>query len=166
MSNSWAPGERSRIAVLGTLVIGALLYPLRQHLRPAGTPKVDGFPLSYYPMFSKRRRQTAKVVYAVGVAADGTRHRLPYQLLGSGGFNQVRHQLNRTVRQDRVDEYAARVAARLAGQPGNAELVAVEIRRGQFDLDSCLLNRRVEGKETVLAHAPLAPAARSDQGIG
>jgi hypothetical protein len=147
----WARGERARVAALGILVLGAMLCPLRQHLRPPGE-RVDGFPLSYYPMFSKARGRTAGVVYVAAIDADGIRHHLPHEVLGSGGFNQVRHQLNRLVRQDRARDYAARLAVRLAERPG-PELVRVEVIRGRFDLDAGPVARRIQGREPVRASA-------------
>lgn len=148
---AWARGERARVAALGTVVLGAMLYPLRQHLRPPAE-RVDGFPLSYYPMFSKARKRTAGIVYVVAIDAAGNRHHLPHEVLGSGGFNQVRHQLNRLVSQDRARDYAAELAARLAERPG-PELVRVDVILGRFDAEACLLARRTEGRETVLASA-------------
>jgi hypothetical protein len=136
-------------------VIGATLWPIRQNFRPV-KQRVDGFPLSYYPMFSKRRQATAKVVYGVGVRADGSRCFLPRPLLGDGGHNQVRHQLQRAaVRENRPEDCLAVALARLAGRGEFADLVRVEIVRGEFDLDVCMLSRNIRGAETVLASAEL-----------
>jgi len=151
----WAPHERGRATLFALLLMGAMLWPLRQHLRPADR-RVDGFPLSYYPMFSKRRRQHAHVVYAVGILADDSRRRLRHSVLGSGGLNQVRHQLYRVaITEDHAQQYADALAPRLAAHPSCADLVRVEIVRGEFDLDTCLLDHRVEGTETVLATADI-----------
>ena len=151
----WKRGERMRIFTLGAAVLGAMVCPLRQHLRPVAE-RVDGFPLSYFPMFSKERKQRARITYVVAIDSAGNRHYLPHQTLGGGGFNQVRHQLNRVVTQGRAQGYAVALAHRLTGRPG-LELVRVEIIRGRFDLDACMLNRRTEGEETVLASAQVPP---------
>lgn len=151
----WAPGERARLALLTAASISAVLYPLRQYLRQPAD-RVDGFPLSYYPMFAKRRRTSAKVVYAACVHADGTCHPLPHQVLGSGGFNQVRHQLNRLVKQGRAQAFANELATRLNGRTSCRNAVAVHIVRGKFDLDACMENREVRGSETILARADLS----------
>jgi len=153
VGQAWARGERTRVAALGIVVLGAMLYPLRQHLRPPGE-RVDGFPLSYYPMFSKARTRTAGIVYVAAIDADGNRHYLPHEVLGSGGFNQVRHQLNRLVRQDRARDHAADLADRLAGWPG-PELVRVDVVLGRFDTDAGLLARRAERRRTLLASADI-----------
>jgi hypothetical protein len=147
-SYSWRPGERRRNAVLAVVTAALMLSPLRQYRRAAGD-RVDSFPLSHYPMFSKRRGRHTKVNYAVGVRADGSTFPLPLALLGSGGFNQVRHQLNRIVRQGRADAYAHTLAARLAEDSNHRDLVRVDIVRGRFDLDACMLTRRIEGTGQV-----------------
>jgi hypothetical protein len=74
-------------------------------------------------------------------------------VLGIGGLNQVRRQLNRVVKRGEVAEFAQRLAERVAADPASAEVVRVEIVRGEFDLDVCLLNRRLEGTETILGAA-------------
>jgi hypothetical protein len=146
----WEPGERGRAFALAVLLLGAILYPVRQNWRPC---KKDGFPLSYYPMFSHRRRQHTNIHYAVAVHADGSRQYVASEVLGIGGLNQVRRQLNRVVKRGEVAEFAQRLAERVAADPASAEVVRVEIVRGEFDLDVCLLNRRLEGTETILGAA-------------
>ena len=153
----WAPGERARAALFGALLCAAVLYPLRQHLRPRKL-RQDGFPLSYYPMFSKLRGPIGKMYYAVAVDAGGGRRYVPSELIGEGGFNQVRHQLYGTTRRGRGEAFARDLAARLAAHPEFRNLVRVEIVRGEFDLDNCMLSGEVRGHETVLAEAE-APAA-------
>ncbi|HEY2202862.1 MAG TPA: hypothetical protein VGH99_00085 [Pseudonocardia sp.] len=155
---SWERGERGRALTLAVAMLGAALYPLRQHFRPAGQ-KRDGFPLSYYPMFSARRRQFAIVVYAVAVHADGSRHFLDYHLLGGGGLNQVRRQLRRVVDAGRAGGFVEVVAARVAADEELADIARVEIVRGEFDLDVCLMGHRTEGEETVLASADVVREA-------
>jgi hypothetical protein len=135
-------------------VVGAALWPLRQYLRPPDE-RVDSFPLSYYPMFSVRREQHGTVPYAVGVRANGSRGPLPHGVLGAGGVNQVRKQLSRAVHRGRAAQHAELIAGFVAERPDFADVVTVEIVRGRFDFDACLLNRKVEGEETVLASAPV-----------
>jgi hypothetical protein len=141
--------------VKALLMLGAVLYPLKEYRRPRAN-RIDGFPLSYYPMFSKHRGPRARVAYAVGITADGTRHHLAHRAVGDGGENQVRHQLYRVaVKQGQAQEFADSLAARIAANPGYPDLVRVEIVRGRFDLDECMLTRRFQGEETVLAVAEL-----------
>ncbi|WP_156934707.1 hypothetical protein [Pseudonocardia spinosispora] len=150
----WSAGERGWATLVTVGVVGAALWPFSQYRRPVDD-RVDGFPLSYYPMFSARRGTHGHVAYAVGVHADGSRARLPYHLIGPGGVNQVRKQMSRAVRRGRVDEHATALATRIAASPAATDVVRVEIVRGDFDLDACLMQRRVEGEETVLAGADI-----------
>jgi hypothetical protein len=151
----WSKHETAWAKLLTVVLLGAVLFPVRQNWRRAER-RVDGFPFSYYPMFSKRRAQHANVVYAVGVLADGSRRRLRHKVLGSGGLNQIRHQLYRVaLTESRANEYVAALVPRLAANPSCADLVRVEIILGEFDLDACLLARQVQGNETVLASADL-----------
>jgi hypothetical protein len=160
----WAPGERGRAGLLSAVVLGAVLYPLKQYLRPANR-RVDGFPLSHYPMFSARRQSTATVPYAVGVLAGGGRQYLPYRLLGAGGLNQVRRQLKRVLNEDRAEEFARTIAARASAEPRLRDVVRVEIVRGELDLDASMMSHQVTGTEEVLASAPLPRVAEVEEAL-
>lgn len=153
----WCPGERVRAAAFSAAVLAAVLSPLLQYRRPR-RERVDGFPLSWYPMFSAKRSRLMSVTYAVGVTADGGRLSLPTNALGTGGVNQVRRQLYRVaVREARPDAYAGDLAARVARRPDWANVIRVEVVRTLFDLDDCLTSRRVDGESTVLASAAVRP---------
>jgi hypothetical protein len=145
-------------------VVGAALWPLRQYLRPS-EDRVDSFPLSYYPMFSVRREQHGTVSYAVGIREDGSRCRLPHGVLGPGGVNQVRKQLSRAVSRGRATEHAELIAGFVAEHVDLLNIVTVEIVRGRFDFDACLLNRKVEGEETVLATVPVRRSTPSESNL-
>jgi hypothetical protein len=145
---------------------------MRQFLRPVDD-RVDSFPLSFYPMFSDHLDKHWKLSYAVAVYADGRRESLPYHVLGTGGVNQVRKQLFRAVLRGRAAQHARLLAGRVAAHPACADVVRVEIVRGEFDLDHCVLSRRTEpGTETVLASAevirgdPATPAVPALAVIG
>jgi hypothetical protein len=153
----WRSGERARAAVFSAAVLAAVLSPLLQYRRPI-SERVDGFPLSWYPMFSAKRRRQMSVIHAVGITADGGRLSLPPRALGTGGVNQVRRQLYRVaVREARPDAYAGDLAARVARSPDWANVIRVEVVRTLFDLDDCLTSRRVDGESTVLASAAVRP---------
>lgn len=150
---AWKRGERGFAGVLSAAMLGAVLWPLRQDFRPKAD-RVDGFPLSYYPMFSMHRRRHGGITYAVGVTETGERRYLAYNLLGPGGVNQVRRQLYQVaVREGRAAQYAAALAARIAGRRSCADITRVEVVRGKFDLDRCMLGHVVQAEETVLAAA-------------
>jgi hypothetical protein len=153
----WHRGERARAAVFSAALLAAVLSPLLQYRRPLAE-RVDGFPLSWYPMFSAKRRRRMSVTHAVGVTADGSRHFLPFETLGPGGVNQVRRQLHRVaVREARADAYAGVLAGRVACSRDWADVVRVEVVRTRFDLDNCLISRQVDGESTVLASAEVRP---------
>jgi hypothetical protein len=155
---SWKRNERAKAAVFSVAVLGAVLSPLLQYRRPLRERR-DGFPLSWYPMFSTKRRRRAWVTYAVGVDLDGRRRYLHQGVFGAGGVNQVRRQLYRVaVREGRPAAYAAALAARVARCRDCADLVRVEVLRTRFDLDSCLLSRSVQGEDRLLAQA-VVPSA-------
>lgn len=153
--DGWEPGERHRAGWVSAVLVGATLVPLLQYRRPR-EERVDGFPLSWYPMFSARRRRWTTVGYAVGIDAAGTRRRLPSAALGPAGLNQVRRQLNRSVREGRAGEYAAAVARRLPQVRGCAEVTRVEIVRGRVDLDRWFDDPVLAVRDTVVAGADVA----------
>lgn len=159
-SDSWRRGERAGAAVFSAAVLVSVLSSLLQYRRPMAD-RIDGFPLSWYPMFSAKRHRRASVTYAVGVRDDGGRRYLPCGALEPGGINQVRRQLYRVaVREKRPHAYADALAGRVAHRPDCQDLMRVEILRTRFDLDTCLLDRVVRGEEKVLASAPVHRPAR------
>jgi hypothetical protein len=168
----WAVPERIWAGLVTTGVVGAALWPLVQYRRPA-EKRVDGFPLSYYPMFSPKREQYGTVSYAVGVRADGSRERLPYYALGTGGVNQVRRQLSRSIHRNRVDRHAEMLAERISQRPDCADVVRVEIVQTRFDFDAYMMQGEVGGVDNVLGGAdvpgrekpgPSAPTALAEEG--
>src|SRR5262252_8653059 len=91
-------------------MIGAVLSPIRQNWRQS--PQ-DNFPLSYYPMFSAKRRPVEIFYYFVGLDRDGGRHIIRHGLL-DGGENQVRRQLRKIIDDGNAPELAQQVAERVA----------------------------------------------------
>jgi len=157
-SRTWGRGERAGAAVYSAAMLAAVLSPLLQYRRPK-QDRVDGFPLSWYPMFSTRRRQKVVIAHAVGVTAAGQRQYLPTAAYGPGGLNQVRRQLNRTVlKEQRPEAYAAALARRVARRSDCRGIVRVEVLATRFDLDRCFLDRTVCGKQTLLAAADVPGA--------
>jgi hypothetical protein len=156
-NDGWRRGERAGATVFSAAVLAAVLSPLLQYRRPLSA-RVDGFPLSWYPMFSAKRRRRAWVTHAVGVSADGRRRSLPLDVLGSGGLNQVRRQLYRVaVREARPDACAGALAVRVARRRDCADLIRVEVVRTRFDLDGFLTSRCADGESTVLASVAVRP---------
>lgn len=140
------------LAVL--LSVGLLLLiasPIRENFQ---TKPKDGFPLSYYPMFSLKRDTHYTVRYVVGYDDAGKQHIIPYQLLGTGGFNQVRRQVNKRCKQGKAHKLARTAAKRIARQtvPPYTELAYVEVIKGDFHLDNFfLIHDRTPVSAKVLA---------------
>lgn len=61
---NWRRGEQAGAAVFSVLMLAAVLSPLLQYRRSL-VERVDGFPLSWYPMFSAKRRRRCWITYAV-----------------------------------------------------------------------------------------------------
>lgn len=152
-----ASGQRLA-CVASVMLLGAVFAPIVQNWRPA--PR-DGFPFSYYPMFSARRGAKTRVTYLVGVKADGTRDPLHFRFAGCGGQNQLRRQIRRMANEGRSGDLCERVAARLAEErPAlHRNLTAVELVTGTYVLDDYFGGRsRLPHREKVHASVPL-PAA-------
>ena len=123
--------EKGFAGVLSALVVGAVVLPVVQNWRER--PK-DGFPLSYYPMFSLKRSESTTVRHLVGLDADGGRHLLPHTYAGTGGLNQVRRQINKVVRGGEADTLCRLVASRVAqeGEERFVGVITVQIVVGQY----------------------------------
>jgi hypothetical protein len=139
---------------LSVLTIGAVLSPIVQNWREE--PR-DGFPLSYYPMFSAKRSKTASVTYLVGLYAQGGRRLLPYVYAGTGGLNQVRRQINRAVREGRADKLGQIVAGKVAlvGEEPFAAVVTVQVVTGKYRLADYFADKRDPISEFVHASCPV-----------
>ena len=161
--------EKGFAGVFGALLIGAVLLPVVQNWREQ--PK-DGFPLSYYPMFSLKRSDSSTVRYLVGIDADGGRHLLPHTYAGTGGLNQVRRQINKVVRGGKADTLCKLVAARVAqgDEERFAGVVTVQVVVGRYRLNDYFADKRgsvwermdaSRTKEHVEASCPVARDRRA-----
>ncbi|XYI00705.1 hypothetical protein ACMHYB_13470 [Sorangium sp. So ce1128] len=125
----WADRKAYAYGVTAGLVL-LMLAPLFRR------PPVDSFPLSTYPMFSWGRHDArATVERAVGVDSRGGRRPIPPRLVGSEEVLQAKATLAQSIRQGaRATRALCRgIAARVAEQSGQADLVSVEIRTDTFD---------------------------------
>ena len=119
---------------ISLLLTGAVLSPIIENWKRS--PQ-DGFPLSYYPMFTKKRREVEKVTYLLGLDAQGNRHLLQYKLARmSGGLNQVRRQITKWVGSGRADELCQTVATRVARSKREPcpQIVTVQVVTGYYSL--------------------------------
>lgn len=133
--------EKGFAGVFGALLIGAVLLPVVQNWREQ--PK-DGFPLSYYPMFSLKRSDSTTARYLVGLDARGERHLLPHTYAGTGGLNQVRRQINKVVRGGKADTLCKLVAAKVAqgDEERFAGVVTVQVVVGRYRLTDYFAEKR------------------------
>jgi len=145
---------------LSLLTVGAVLWPVAQNWRKE--PK-DSFPLSYYPMFSAKRSESAKVNYLVGVGARGERYLLPYAYAGTGGLNQVRRQINRILRKGGADRLCRLVAENVAQEKEGrfADVVTVRVVTGEYRLTDYFTGKRDPVSEVVHASCPVERKLRA-----
>ena len=130
---------KTTAAIFSICFLLAVLFPVKENWSPR--PK-DNFPNSYYPMFSKKRGDSYTVNYFIGLDASNNAYILPYNFAGTGGFNQVRRQINRAVRNGDGKKLVKKVARRVArkrGSPYN-QIVKVQLIRGTFNFDAFFLH--------------------------
>jgi hypothetical protein len=115
-------------------VLLAILLPVKENWNEK--PR-DSFPLSYFPMFSSKRDSICTVNYFVGYDTLGNRYYIPHGMVGSGGFNQVRRQVNKKVRTEKAEKITQRVAKKVAKcqETPYCHLVRIALVRGDFDLN-------------------------------
>lgn len=117
----------------------------------------DSFPLSYYPMFSFKRKGDTKITYLVGFDSQGNRKKLPYQFAGQGGLNQVRKQIVKFVRKGQAEKLCKIVASKaaLSTDTPDLELVSVQIVTGTFNLTDYFKGQTEPGSEKVHSSCPV-----------
>lgn len=148
--------ERRLAAAFSIAMVAAVLAPVRQNWRRR---PVDGFPLSYYPMFSARRRSSARVIHLVGIDGDGGSVCIPHRCAGTGGLNQVRRQIGRSCGAGGAFELCAIVAGRVARDAELDVVVAVQVVESSYRLDDYFQRRDALARRHVLATADVARAA-------
>lgn len=141
--------KRLAAAIMGGTLL-AVLAPLRENWR---NPPRDGFPFSYYPMFSFARRKTYRVYHLQAVTADGRRRPLHYSYGGAGGLNATRRQMRRLARAGRGDEVCAKAARRLERRSREdlGDVVAVELVRGTYRIADYFAGQTEPVREVVYA---------------
>lgn len=134
---------------LSTAIV--LFWPVTENLKKK---PVDRFPLSYYPMFSHARGTGNTLNYIVGYSKTGMRSYIPYKYIASGGFNQVRRQLNKIVKTKRGSEFLDAVATRMKKKYSAFynRFTTIEIVRGTFDFDSYYLQNNKKLKEEIILY--------------
>jgi len=137
-------------AGLSVVMLVVVLLPIRENWK--AKPK-DNFPLSYFPMFSEVRGETYKVTHIVGLDAQANRHLVRRTFAGTGGFNQVRRQVRKTVRDGGSANLCQSVAARVAKskQTALADLNQIRIVTGEYKLNEFFAGDRKPVREVIHA---------------
>ena len=120
-------GRRAFAYTVSLTLVGAVLWPLQQN-----EPK-DGFPLSTYPMFSRKRPTELSVDHVVAVS--GTRHEaVPPELVASGEVLQAKATITQKLRRGRrgAEELCRQVAERLRSDDDWRWAEHVEVRSDRY----------------------------------
>lgn len=151
--------EKALATMLIVAVLGAVLFPIAQNW--SDRPR-DNFPLSYYPMFTNSRTNEYTVTHLVGIDHRGEERILPYWLAGRGGFNQVRKQIRKWVRNGEATRLGLVVAGRVAQRDDDyfREVVAVEVVTGVYRLDDYFLGSTGPVRREVHARVAVENARR------
>lgn len=118
-------------AIAFTWGLGLVLAAASPMLRD---PRVDDFPLSTFPMFAEPIEQ--QVFYsAEAVRRDGTRVRLPPELIANGAAMQAVVTMNNAHSHGgrALHQLCGSVAARAAAQPTLRDLERVELVSARYD---------------------------------
>ena len=145
---------RGKLLVLcfSFVLIGAVLSPLPQNW--SRRPK-DNFPLSYYPMFSAKRKPIETFYYAIGVDAAGNRSQLRHSVVGNGGENQVRRGLRKIINAGGAPELAQQIAQRVAQRDSRRyrDIVSVSVIKGKYSVDDWFHGKQEPVSERVYGTA-------------
>ncbi|MBQ4819291.1 hypothetical protein [Aquimarina sp. MMG016] len=130
--------SQQQAILISISIIVLILSPILENW--ASKPN-DNFPLSYYPMFSKKRNATYGLYYFVGYDSNQNRYKIPYKLAGTGGFNQVRRQIKKAARSDNAKVFTQKVAERIAAKKKYpyAKLKRIELVKGYYHLEKYFL---------------------------
>ncbi len=140
------------MAILFSLVLLILvLIPIVQNFREK--PR-DGFPFSYYPMFTNQRAQTTRLTHPIGIKPDGTQIDLNYRLFSGGGMNQARRQLRRLVGSKKgATEHCDRIAHRILESDDErlGDLVQVQIVEDTINIAEFFDGNRKPNRRKIIA---------------
>ncbi|MEM1135041.1 MAG: hypothetical protein AAGI07_04325 [Bacteroidota bacterium] len=143
--------SQSSALVLSIIAILIVMSPIIENWKEK--PE-DSFPLSYYPMFSKKRKEVYSMYYFVGYDSQDNRHKIPYKIVGTGGFNQVRRQIRRAARSDNPEALTHKVVHNIAKRKDYpfTELVKIELVKGYYHLENYFLkNDTLPVRESFIA---------------
>ncbi len=125
--------ERRSAITFSIVTVALLLFPIRHNW--LAQPK-DGFPLSYYPMFTSTRGEITTLHHVVGITHNGESVNVPGKYAGPGGMNTVRRQMRKMYHGGQAAELAKRVAERLNGSSFTErhKVVRVEVVKSNYTI--------------------------------
>ena len=153
--------QRRRYAVVFSVAAVTLIgIPIVQNFREKPD---DGFPLSYYPMFSKERHGVTELSHPIGIREDGMTIDLHYRTVASGGMNQVRRQIRKIIRNGDAKELCRDVAENVAKSRRKEyrDIVAVAIVTDTYDFHDFFSGNRTPRRRKVIARCAVE---RDDHG--
>jgi hypothetical protein len=141
--------ERAWAIGFSTVLLACVLAP--------GVTGTDGFPLSSYPMFSKHRDTSVRVVHVVAFSRDGEHRPVPPKLLDTAEIMQA-HQT--AVVAAKTPEGAAELCARVAVNVAAAgerwrDVDALELRADRYDAVRYWQGDRKPARSKVFARCPV-----------
>lgn len=144
-----------------TLVsIAVLLVVLSPIIQNHKVNPIDGFPLSYFPMFTGIRGGRTTVTHPVGILSDGSTVDLHYRVAGSGGMNKVRSQIRRRVGVGEARELCVEIAReiRLRRRDYPPGMVEVALVHDQYRFEDFFAGRRNPFDREFIARVEFRPA--------
>jgi hypothetical protein len=143
------------------ITLGTVLSPLAQNWSPQ--PK-DNFPLSYYPMFSARRGSEYSTPSLLGLDAQGRRTILPYRFAGSGGFNEVRHQVRSRIGNGKAKSLCRKLARRIGREKEwqEKQIMTVQVITATHKMDAYFAGNKAALEEKVHASCPVEKDAKGE----
>ena len=139
------PKNRSWGALVGIVVVAAMLYPL--------IPNEDSYPLSNYPMFSSNKPAVAKVFHVVGFSSGGRHRPIAPEFLGTDEIMQAFQTVRIAARggRDRAEALCRRVLEALESRQDARDLTHLEVRIDSFDTVAYWKGERTPVKSRVVA---------------
>ncbi len=148
--------QRRTAAVFSVGLVALVMSPI---FRNCVEEPEDGFPLSHFPMFSKRRGQELEVTHFAGLEADGTRKIVPFRYMGGvSGLNTGRKQIMRLVSEGSSGKLCERVARNVAASPDPelASIARVRVVTGHYAYASFFAGEIAPSREVTHAECAVA----------
>ena len=141
--------------VVSLALVAAVLWPALR------TPPQDSFPLSTFPMFSRKRPAEVLIDHVVAVDEQGVAQVVPPQLVAGVEVLQTKVAIAHAVRSGKAgrQRLCREVAARLASEPAWRHAKRVEVRRDRFAVLKYFSDSRKPLHTQVYARCNIGPAS-------